>query len=118
MELFTLFLFDEDEVELYQEPLSISFYSEGSEGGWAARTPLPTRPAREVANRGRKWHDGVARNPARVRVGENCRKLQRKLDTFSCIFLIGVINCREWQGNGREISRCFPMMAENGKEKA
>ena len=45
---FTLFLFDEDEVELYQEPLSISFYSEGSEGGWAARTPLPTRPAREV----------------------------------------------------------------------
>ena len=46
---FTLFLFDEDGVELYQEQLSIMVLSEGSEGGWAARTPLPPRPAREVA---------------------------------------------------------------------
>ena len=45
---FSLILFDEDGVELYREPLSIMVFSEGSEGGWAARTPIPPRPAREV----------------------------------------------------------------------
>ena len=46
---FTLILFDEDGVELYSEPLSVMAVSHGGEAGWAARTPNPTRPAREVA---------------------------------------------------------------------
>ena len=45
----TLVLIDGDGVELYREPLSVNAFSEGGEAGWAARTPIPPRPAREVA---------------------------------------------------------------------
>ena len=45
---FTLILFDGDAEEIYREPLSVIPYSEGGEAGWAARTPIPQRPAREV----------------------------------------------------------------------
>ena len=46
---FTLILFGGDGVELYREPLSISVLSDGGEAGWAARTPVPTRPVRQAA---------------------------------------------------------------------
>ena len=45
---FTLIMFDDDGEELYREPLSVIPYSEGGEAGWAARTPVPQRPAREM----------------------------------------------------------------------
>ena len=45
---FTLILFDGDGEELYREPLTISVVSHGGEAGWAARTPVPTRPVRQV----------------------------------------------------------------------
>ena len=45
----TLILIDGDGVELYREPLSVNVFSEGGEAGWAARTPVPAQPAREVA---------------------------------------------------------------------
>ena len=45
----TLILFDGNGVELYREPLTVNDFSEGDEAGWAARTPAPARPAREVA---------------------------------------------------------------------
>ena len=45
---FTLILFDGDGEELYREPLSIGVLSDGGEGGWAARTPVPTRPVRQA----------------------------------------------------------------------
>ena len=45
---YTLILLDGDGSELYREPLAPSNLSEGDEGGWAARTPQPERPAREV----------------------------------------------------------------------
>ena len=45
---YTLVLYDEDGAELYREPLSINLLSEGGEAGWAARTPVPDSPAREV----------------------------------------------------------------------
>ena len=45
---YTLILFDADGVELYREPLSVVRLSHGGEGGWAARTPRPMRPAREM----------------------------------------------------------------------
>ena len=45
---FTLILFDGNGTELYREPLTPSAVSEGDEGGWAARIPIPLRPAREV----------------------------------------------------------------------
>lgn len=45
---FTLILFDGDGVELYRDPLSISVLSDGGEAGWAARTPVPTRPVRQA----------------------------------------------------------------------
>ena len=44
----TLILLDGDGSELYREPLAPSPLSEGGEGGWAARTPLPEAPARRV----------------------------------------------------------------------
>ena len=44
----TLILLDGDGSELYREPLAPSPLSEGDEGGWAARTPLPEVPARRV----------------------------------------------------------------------
>ena len=46
---FTLILFDEAGVELYREPLSLIAHSHGGGAGWAARTPTPPRPAREMA---------------------------------------------------------------------
>ena len=46
---FTLILFDASGVELYRETLSVMAFSHGGEAGWAARTPTPARPAREVA---------------------------------------------------------------------
>lgn len=45
---YTLILYGEDGAELYREPLSINLLSEGGEAGWAARTPVPDSPAREV----------------------------------------------------------------------
>ena len=44
----TLILFGADGVELYREPLSVITFSEGGVAGWAARTPMPPRPAREA----------------------------------------------------------------------
>ena len=44
----TLVLIDGDGTELYREPLSVNVFSEGGGAGWAARTPIPPRPAREV----------------------------------------------------------------------
>ncbi len=35
-------------MELYREPLSINVLSDGGEAGWAARTPVPTRPVRQA----------------------------------------------------------------------
>ena len=46
---FTLILFDGEGEELYREPLSFSVLSHGAEAGWAARTPVPTEPVRQVA---------------------------------------------------------------------
>ena len=48
---YTLILFDADGGELYREPLSVNLLSEGNEASWAARTPVPATPAREVAIR-------------------------------------------------------------------
>ena len=45
---FTLILFDEGGLELHREPLSVMAVSHSGEAGWAARTPTPVRPAREV----------------------------------------------------------------------
>ena len=45
---FTLILLDLNGTELYREPLTPISSSEGSEAGWAARTPIPERPARQV----------------------------------------------------------------------
>ena len=45
---FTLILLDGAGAELYREPLSPIPVSEGGEAGWAARTPIPTRPARAI----------------------------------------------------------------------
>ena len=45
----TLVLIDGDGNELYRELLSVNVFSEGGEASWAARTPIPLRPAREVA---------------------------------------------------------------------
>ena len=44
----TLILYDAGGVELYREALAVMTLSEGSEAGWAARTPRPTSPAREA----------------------------------------------------------------------
>ena len=46
---YTLVLFDADGRELYREPLSADALSDGPEAGWAARVPIPPRPAREAA---------------------------------------------------------------------
>lgn len=46
---YTLVLYDGDGEELYREPLSVSVLSHGAEAGWAARTPVPSRPVRQVA---------------------------------------------------------------------
>ena len=46
--MYTLVLFDEDGRELYREPLTADALSVGGEAGWAARAPVPPRPAREV----------------------------------------------------------------------
>ena len=46
---YSLILFDRDGRELYREPLSPNPLSHGGEAGWAARIPVPARPAREVA---------------------------------------------------------------------
>ena len=45
---FTLILLDGAGVELYREPLSVSLLSHSDEAGWAARTPVPENPVREV----------------------------------------------------------------------
>ena len=45
---FTLILLDGAGVELYREPLSLSLLSHSDEAGWAARTPVPESPVREV----------------------------------------------------------------------
>ena len=47
---FTLILFDSAGVRIYAEPLSITNLSDsnGNASLWAARTPLPMRPAREI----------------------------------------------------------------------
>ena len=45
---FTLILLDGAGVELYREPLSVSLLSHSDEAGWAARTPVPESPVREV----------------------------------------------------------------------
>ena len=45
---FTLILLDGGGAELYREPLSVSLLSHSDEAGWAARTPVPADPAREV----------------------------------------------------------------------
>ena len=44
----TLILFGADGMELYREPLSVTAVSHGTEAAWAARTPIPPRPAREA----------------------------------------------------------------------
>ncbi len=46
---FTMILFDDAGVQLYSEPLSTVLPSEGEDSFWAARTPRPARPAREIA---------------------------------------------------------------------
>ena len=46
---YTLVLFDAQGRELYREPLAADPLSDGPEAGWAARVPIPPRPAREVA---------------------------------------------------------------------
>ena len=46
---FTLVLFDSNGVEVYREPLSLIRFSEGGEGGWAARTPRPVRAVQRVS---------------------------------------------------------------------
>ena len=46
---YTLVLYDAEGRELYREPLSADALSDGPEAGWAARVPIPLRPAREVA---------------------------------------------------------------------
>ena len=45
---YTLILLDGTGVELYREPLSVSLLSHSDEAGWAARTPVPASPVREV----------------------------------------------------------------------
>ncbi len=45
---YTLVLYDGDGEELYREPLSVSVLSHGGEAGWAARTPIPMEPVRQV----------------------------------------------------------------------
>ena len=45
---FTLILLDGAGVELYREPLSVSLLSHSDEAGWAARTPVPASPVRQV----------------------------------------------------------------------
>ena len=45
---FTLILLDGAGVELYREPLSMNLLSHSDEAGWAARTPVPESPVREV----------------------------------------------------------------------
>ena len=45
---FTLILLDGAGVELYREPLSMSLLSHSDEAGWAARTPVPASPVRQV----------------------------------------------------------------------
>ena len=44
----TLILLDAEGRELHREPLSAQALSHGEGGGWAARTPLPASPAREI----------------------------------------------------------------------
>ena len=46
---FTLILFDGAGVQIHSEPLTVMTPSEGEESFWAARTPPPLRPAREIA---------------------------------------------------------------------
>ena len=46
---YTLILLDADGEELYREPLSANALSHGGEASWAARTPLPASPVRQVA---------------------------------------------------------------------
>ena len=46
---YTLILYDGEGEELYREPLSAGVLSHGAEAGWAARTPIPSGPVREVA---------------------------------------------------------------------
>ena len=45
---FTLILFDDDGLELYREPLTRVFLSQGLHSGWAARTPIPEPAARQL----------------------------------------------------------------------
>lgn len=45
---YTLILLDSAGVQVYEEPLAIISVSEGDDSFWAARTPIPLRPAREV----------------------------------------------------------------------
>ncbi len=45
---YTLALFDADGQALYREPLSADAMGHGSEAGWAARVPIPTRPAQQL----------------------------------------------------------------------
>ncbi|MYG96421.1 MAG: hypothetical protein F4195_07475, partial [Gammaproteobacteria bacterium] len=45
---FTLILLDSAGVRVYAEPLSIAQISDSDESLWAARTPLPVRPPREI----------------------------------------------------------------------
>lgn len=46
---YTLALFDADGQALYREPLSADAMGHGSEAGWAARVPVPSRPAQQLA---------------------------------------------------------------------
>lgn len=46
---FTLILLDGAGEELYRETLPVSLLSHSGEAGWAARTPVPASPVREVA---------------------------------------------------------------------
>ena len=46
---FTLILFDGEGEELYTEPLAVNALSHGDDAGWAARTPIPTEPVKQMA---------------------------------------------------------------------
>ena len=45
----TLVLFDNAGIQLHSEPITVSDVSHGEERFWAARTPIPLRPATEIA---------------------------------------------------------------------
>ena len=52
-----MILFDDAGVQLYSEPLSTVLPSEGEDSFWAARTPRPPRPVREIAILGARGNE-------------------------------------------------------------